>query len=99
MMIDKIGGIGPSYGARKPEPVSRPADSGKITDNVEISDEAARAVDMARVSKLVQNTEDTARADKLREVKERLESGVYDNPTDEMLDSAADRLTDAFMGG
>jgi hypothetical protein len=47
------------------------------------------------VKKLALSTEN--RTDKLKEVRERLAEGVYDNPSDEILGKAADQITDFFL--
>lgn len=98
MMIDKIGGVGPNYGPRKTGQVERtdkPAQSG---DNVSISDEAARAALAAKTARLASSAEDQSRAEKVRQVKERLQAGEYDNLSDQQLEKIADRLADSFLG-
>ncbi len=98
MMIDKVGGVGPNYGPRKTGPVERKDKPSQAADNVSISDEAARAALAAKTARLASTAEDQSRVEKLRQVKERLDAGEYDNLTDEQLDKIADRLADSFLG-
>jgi hypothetical protein len=95
MVVDKVGGIGPGYGPKKIQTkaeVSRPE---APKDHVTISDAALRQQNIDRVKKLALSAED--RTDKLKEVRERLASGVYDNPSDEIIGKAADQITDIFL--
>lgn len=97
MMIDRVGGAGPGYGPKKPEnqqQVQQPVRSG---DNVSISAEAARAADLARVTNLVRSTDDTSRMEKVKEIKQRLQNGEFDNPSEAMLSSAADSLLGSVL--
>jgi len=98
MMIDKIGGVGPSYGPKKSEPTTRKESTSRTADNVSISDEATQAALAARTAKIARDSVDTERTQKLAQVKERLERGDYDNFTDEQLSSIADKITDNFFG-
>ena len=98
MMIDKVGGVGPSYGPRKTGPVERADKPAQAGDNVSISDEAARAALAARTARLAHASVDETRVEKLRQVKERLQAGEYDTLTDEQLDKISDRLADSFLG-
>lgn len=96
-MIDKIGGIGPSYGPRKSEPAAKATNPATASDKVQISEEASRAADAARVSRMAKTSEDTSRAEKLKEVKEKLARGDYDNLSDEVLDQIGEKLTGALL--
>ena len=96
-MIDKIGGISPNQGPRKSEPAYRAETPARASDNVSISEEALRASDAARVQRLA-STPDESRVEKLKEVKEKLARGDYDNLSDEMLGQVADRVAKAFQG-
>ena len=56
MMIDKVGGIGPgNYGPKKTPGVEKAQSPVRGSDNVMISEEASRAADLARTSKLVKS--------------------------------------------
>ena len=96
-MIDKVGGVSPNYGPKKSEP-SIPAQSvARSADNVSISEEASRAVVAAKTAKLAHSVEDHERSEKLKVVKERLARGEYDNPSDEMYNNIADKLSGLFL--
>lgn len=97
MMIDKIGGVSPNYGTQKSKPVEKKG--GQIrTDNVQISQEAAQAAELANTIKLVKGSEDPGRLDRIKEVKEKLARGDYDQISDEQIDNIADSITQAFIG-
>lgn len=99
MVIDKVGGVGPNYGPnKKSEPVGKKAEAALGKDNVTISAEAARAADVAKIARAAGTAQDPARAEKLREVKEKLERGDYDNLTDEQLGQIADKIGQTFFG-
>ncbi|MBE7437500.1 MAG: flagellar biosynthesis anti-sigma factor FlgM [Spirochaetales bacterium] len=98
MVIDKIGGIGPSYEPRKADAARDTSGSRAGQDNIVISAEASRAQEVARISRAARETEETGRADRLKEVKAKLSSGAYDNLSDEVLSTVADRVTESFLG-
>lgn len=93
MVIDKVGGVGPGYGPRKSDGPSRPEKPVKSSDNVTISKEATRAADVARITKMVRESQETERAEKLEQVRERLKNGDYDNLSDETLGQIARNVT------
>lgn len=96
-MIDKIGGISPNQGPRKSEPVVKPEAAVRASDNVSISEEALKAAEAAKISRLAQ-APDESRAEKLKEVREKLARGDYDKLSDEMLNNVADRIAQTFQG-
>ncbi len=97
MMIDKIGGVNPGYGPRKPEPSTRPDASRQTSDNVTISQEASRAAELARIARTAGESRDESRVQKLKEIKEKLERGDYNELSDEVLSHVADNITASFM--
>ncbi len=99
MMIDKVGGIGPNYGPRKNEPVVKQDAPIKAGDNVVISAEAAKAAEVARTARTVLNSTDTERADRLKEIKEKVARGDYDNVSDEQANKIADSIMGVFLQG
>ena len=99
MMIDKVSGVGPGYEPRKNNPASRNEGPARAGDNVTISEEASRAALAARTARTAQTAQDPARADKLKEVKARLQRGEYDNPSEEVLSHIAGALSDSFISG
>ncbi len=98
MMIDKIGGIGPNYGPRKNEPVAK-QDAPVRGDNVTISEEAARAADVARTSRIVSQATDAERTERLKEIKEKMARGEYNDVSDEQAGKIADSLMEVFFRG
>jgi len=98
MIIDKIGGPGPGYGPRKTDQTSKPENKARSSDNVVISEEAARAAESAKIVKLAQGPDDQSRVEKLRIIKEKLNNGDYNNLSDEMLNKTAGNITDALFG-
>ncbi len=97
MVIDKIGGISPGYNSRKPEPTSKPEKTVRASDNVSISQEASRTADAARITKMASGSNDVDRAEKLKQVKQKLENGDYDNLSDDVLSSLADNVLNSFV--
>lgn len=96
-MIDKIGNIGKIFQQPKNDPVKKAPAKGAGNDSVSISPEARQAAEVANTVKLVQNTPDDTRAEKLREVREKLKNGDYDQLSPEMLDSIADRVAPTLL--
>ncbi len=96
MVIDKIGGSGSVYGAKRPETTARAENPARPSDQVHISAEASRAADNARIARMVKESSDTDRSEKLKEIKAKLEKGDYDTLTDEQLTSATDKLISQF---
>lgn len=62
------------------------------SDTVTISQAAVQARETAMVQKAVASASDV-RAEKVREVKEKLARGEYDNPSNEVLNHIAGKLT------
>jgi len=96
-MIEKIGGISPNQGPRKSEPVAKAETPVRASDNLSISDEALKAAEAARIQKLA-HAPDESRVEKIKEVREKLARGDYDNISDEMLGQVADRVARTFQG-
>jgi negative regulator of flagellin synthesis FlgM len=67
-------------------------------DTVSISQAALQAREAAQVQKAVSSASDV-RADRVREVKEKLARGEYDNPSNEVLGQIAAKLTTAVKAG
>ncbi|PJZ70332.1 hypothetical protein CH373_11990 [Leptospira perolatii] len=106
MTIDKIGGIsGGSYEPRKPSSV-RKSDSKESFDNISISDTAKQKASEAKLQaevqtiaqKIVSSPVEPERSAKLKEVKEKLKNGEYDNLSPEILQAVADRIAESFLG-
>ncbi|MGM0380748.1 MAG: flagellar biosynthesis anti-sigma factor FlgM [bacterium] len=89
-IIQKLKGIEQKAleGADKPGRAAR-------ADEVNISDNARLARTVSRVQEAIRETPDV-RADRVAEVRGRLESGEYDSP--EVIDDVAERMTNVFLG-
>ncbi|MBN8222384.1 MAG: flagellar biosynthesis anti-sigma factor FlgM [Spirochaetes bacterium] len=99
MNIDKInnaGHIQPVNDKASVKPAETQAAS-LGSDSVSISQAALQAREAAQVQKAVASASDV-RADRVREVKEKLARGEYDNPSNEVLNHVAARLTTAIKG-
>jgi anti-sigma28 factor (negative regulator of flagellin synthesis) len=94
MNIDKINNAGQIQGLNdKFAPKLQEAKSAALgQDSVSISQAALQAREAALVQKAISSASDV-RADRVREVKEKLERGEYDNPSNEVLNHIAVRLT------
>jgi negative regulator of flagellin synthesis FlgM len=100
MNIDKINNAG-HIQALNDKTAAKPAEVKAQTlgsDSVSISQAALQARDAAQVQKTVASASDV-RTDRVREVKEKLARGEYDNPSNEVLNHIADRLTTAVKNG
>lgn len=97
MVIDKVGSIGPGYGPKKADTPSRVEKSSVKSDNVTISAEATRAAEGGRIAKLAKSADEPSRADKLKEIKEKLEKGEYDNISDDVLSNVSDNIVSQFL--
>lgn len=98
MMIDRVGGIGPGYEPRKTEPASRAQEKIGRTDHITISEEASRAAEIAKIARLARSSEDPSRAEKIKEVRQKLENGEYNQISDDILNKIADDLSGLFRG-
>lgn len=96
MNIDKVNHTGQIHALNEKATV-RPQEAQSASlgnDSVSISQAALQARETAQVQKAVAQTADV-RADRVREVKEKLARGEYDNPSNEVLNHIATRLTTA----
>jgi anti-sigma28 factor (negative regulator of flagellin synthesis) len=106
MNIDRIGRIGGSgYEPKKASGVSK-SESGLGSDSITISDAAKQLSMEAKVrqevttlvKQIVAEPEAQERSDKLKEIKEKLKNGEYDNLSEEVLNQVSDRITEVFLG-
>lgn len=100
MNIDKINNSGHIQPVNDKQ-AAKPAETQAATmgsDSVSISQAALQAREAAQVQKVVASTSDV-RADRVREVKEKLARGEYDNLSNEVLNHVAARLTTAVKNG
>jgi anti-sigma28 factor (negative regulator of flagellin synthesis) len=92
MVIDKIGNINNIVEPKGSKSVSRSREL-KKNDKVEISAEAKHAAETARYVKIVKDTNDTARMERVREIKAQIKDGTYDKfDNDKVLEMVADRI-------
>jgi negative regulator of flagellin synthesis FlgM len=99
MNIDKINNAG-QIQALNDKSAVKPPEAKSATlgpDSVSISQAALQAREAAQIQKTVSSASDV-RADRVREVKEKLARGEYDNPSTEVLNHIASRLTRVDKG-
>ena len=97
MNIDKVNNTG-HIQALNDKSAVKPAENKTQTlgnDTVTISQAALQARETAMVQKAVASASDV-RADRVREVKEKLARGEYDNLSNEVLNHIAGKLTTAI---
>lgn len=92
MTIERLGPIDPIQKFNKTQKSSQPVDA-EASDSIAFSDEAKLKAQLYKVSEEVNKTEDV-RADRIAEVKKKLEDPSYIN--DEVLGRVADRIMDMF---
>jgi negative regulator of flagellin synthesis FlgM len=97
MVIDKIANIGKIFTGKKADKVSQPAGAKASADSVSISSEAKQAQELAQATGIVSKSE-TVRADRVKEVKEKLARGDYDQLEPEMLDKVAEKIARSLLG-
>ena len=97
MNIDKINNAGQIQALNDKSAVKQAENKAQTlgSDTVSISQAALQARESAMVQKAVSSASDV-RADKVREVKEKLARGEYDNPSNEVLNHIAGKLTTAI---
>ena len=95
-VIDKIGNIGKIFRPNQSQQANAKAPSKDLgSDTVSISQEALKAQEAAKASNFVKNTSDV-RQERIKEVKEKLARGDYDNIDNEVLDKVADKIAQAL---
>ncbi|MCC5813672.1 MAG: flagellar biosynthesis anti-sigma factor FlgM [Leptospira sp.] len=106
MNIDRVGRIGGAgYEPKKTTNVVK-NETSLGSDSVTISDTAKQMSLQARLSQEVANIskqiiaepESQERSEKLKEVKNKLKNGDYDNLSPEVLDKLSERITEVFLG-
>ncbi len=97
MNIDKINNAGQIQALNEKSVVKQAENKAQTlgSDTVSISQAALQARETAIVQKAVSSVSDV-RADKVREAKEKLARGEYDNPSNEVLNHIAGKLTTAI---
>lgn len=97
MNIDKINNAGQIQALNDKSAVKQAENKAQTlgSDTVSISQAALQARETAMVQKAVSSASDV-RTDKVREVKEKLARGEYDNLSNEVLNHIAGKLTTAI---
>ncbi len=97
MNIDKINNAGQIQALNDKSAIKQAETKAQTlgSDTVSISQAALQARETAMVQKAVSSASDV-RADKVREVKEKLARGEYENPSNEVLNHIAGKLTTAI---
>jgi negative regulator of flagellin synthesis FlgM len=91
MVIDKIGNINNIVEPKSARSVSKTKEAGK-SDSIEISSEAKKAAELSRYTQIVKEAPDI-RADRVKEIKERIQDGTYDKFTDDkVLEMVAEKI-------
>lgn len=106
MNIDRIGRIGGSgYEPKKSTPVQKNEtslgqDSVTISETAkQLSFEAKLRQEVSTISKqIVSEPESQDRSAKLKEIKDKLKNGEYDELSPEVLERVYERITEAFLG-
>lgn len=93
MNIDKVGGISPLYGPKKPNKLSNVESISSKQDKIEISEEA-RLQHLINIIKETSKAKDPERAEQIKLIKQRLKEGFYENLSEEILNKIADNLYD-----
>lgn len=100
MNIDKINNAGHIHNVANTntakQPATQPAGMGQ--DSVTISHAALQARETALIEKAMASASDV-RVDRVREVKEKLARGEYDNLSNDVLNHIAVRLTAQIKNG
>ncbi|MCB1155970.1 MAG: flagellar biosynthesis anti-sigma factor FlgM [Leptospiraceae bacterium] len=105
MAIERINNIGYGY-TQKPTALKKQVNQ-SAADNIQISEAARERAEEVKLQNeiefftkiTVSRPEDSDRVQKLKEVKEKLKNGYYDNPGPEMIDRVAEKMVGVFFGG
>ena len=98
MLIDKVGGISFDHSSR---PIGETHNKQQVNTNgdyLDISQEATRKAEQEKVIHAVNASEEPERAEKLRQVHEKLQNNEYDQLNPEQLDTISESLVRTFFG-
>ncbi len=97
MVIDKIGNINNIVEPNRSKSVARTRDSGR-NDKVEISSEAKRAAETSHYTRMVRETGDPDRAQRVQEIKAQIANGTYDRfDDDRVVEMVADKIASYLL--
>ena len=97
MFIDKIKNIGSAFEPKKSAPVKKSSEL-LSNDNVQISDTAKLKADIKSITSHALSLPSSMDVEKLNDIKSKLASGFYDNLSPEIIEKAADKIADSFLG-
>ncbi|MBP7585718.1 MAG: flagellar biosynthesis anti-sigma factor FlgM [Spirochaetes bacterium] len=91
MVIDKIGNINNIPESNRSKSVSRSRETSR-NDKVEISSEAKQAAETSHYTRMVRDTSDPERAQRVREIKDQIANGTYNFDDAHVVEMVADKI-------
>jgi negative regulator of flagellin synthesis FlgM len=95
MVIDKIGNINNIAETKKSKPVPGKKEDAK-GDSIQISTEGKQAAETARNIQIIKETPDI-RAERVKEIKAKIDNGTYDFDNNQMLEMVADKIANFLL--
>ncbi|MFA5517764.1 MAG: flagellar biosynthesis anti-sigma factor FlgM [Spirochaetota bacterium] len=95
MVIDKIGNINNITETKKNKPVSGKNEASR-GDSIHISSEGKQAAETARNIQIIKETPDI-RADRVKEIKAKIDNGTYDFDNKQILEMVADKIASFLL--
>ena len=95
MVIDKIGNINNIAETKKSKPVTGKKEDAR-GDSIQISTEGKQAAETARNIQIIKETPDI-RAERVREIKAKIDNGTYDFDNNQMLEMVADKIANFLL--
>ncbi len=95
MVIDKIGNINNITETKKNKPVSSKNETSR-GDSIHISTEGKQAAETARNIQIIKETPDI-RADRVKEIKTKIDNGTYDFDNKQILEMVADKIASFLL--
>ena len=95
MVIEKIGNINNIAEPKKNKPVSGKSE-GLQGDSIQISSEGKLAAENAKNAQIIRETPDV-RADRVKDIKMRIDNGSYNFDDNKILEMVADRIVDFLV--
>lgn len=95
MVIDKIGNINNIAETKKNKPVPDKNEASR-GDSIHISNEGKQAAETARNIQIIKETPDI-RADRVKEIKAKIDNGTYDFDNKQILEMVADKIANFLL--
>ena len=95
MVIDKIGNISNISETKKTKPISGKREAEK-SDSIQISSEGKQAAEIAKHAQVIKETPDV-RMERVREIKQKIETGNYDFNDNKILEMVADKIANSLL--